>query len=154
MFLDVPQLFSDVPQMFSDVAKMFSDVFKYSQVVTDIPQTFSDVFKMCSDVLRCSDVQKCFQVFTDVLGCSLDVLQMFSRCSQDFPQRFKDVLMTSDPIVFSNENVVFGDSKELDDPQVSDGLKVISNESMDFNDPKEFHDPLVSDDPKGISIGL
>ena len=55
--------------------------------------------------------------------------------------------MTSDPIAFSNENIVFDDSKELDDPQVSDGLKVISNESMDFNDPKEF------DDPKGISIG-
>ena len=39
--------------------------------------------------------------------------------------------MTSDPKVFSNENVVFDDSKELDDPQVSDGLKVISNESVE-----------------------
>ena len=55
--------------------------------------------------------------------------------------------MTSDPIVFSNENVVFDDSKELYDPQVSDGLRVISNESVDFNDPKEFDYPRYSMTP-------
>ena len=50
--------------------------------------------------------------------------------------------MMSDPIVFSDGNIVFDDAKEFDDPQVSDGLiKVISNEIMDYND------------PKGISIG-
>ena len=38
--------------------------------------------------------------------------------------------MTSDPIVFSNENIVFDGSKELDDPQVSDGLKVIPNKKV------------------------
>ena len=54
--------------------------------------------------------------------------------------------MTSDPIVFSNENIVFDDSKGLYDPQVSDGLKVISNESVDSNDPKEFNDAQVLDD--------
>ena len=43
--------------------------------------------------------------------------------------------------------------KKLEDPQVSDSLKVISNGSMDFNDPKEFDDILVSPDTKGISIG-
>ena len=61
--------------------------------------------------------------------------------------------MTSDQIVFSNENIVFYDSKELDDPQVSDGLKVISNESVDHNNPKECNDPQVLDDPNWISIG-
>ena len=47
---------------------------------------------------------------------------------------------------------VFDDSKELDDPQVSDGLKVISNGNVDYNDPKELNDPQVLDDPKWISI--
>ena len=42
--------------------------------------------------------------------------------------------------------------KKLEDPQVSDSLKVISNGSMDFNDPKELDDLQVFDDPKGISI--
>ena len=37
--------------------------------------------------------------------------------------------------------MVFDGSRELDDPQVPDGLKVISNESMDFSDIKEFNDP-------------
>ena len=46
--------------------------------------------------------------------------------------------MISGPLVFSNGNIVFDDPKEFDDPQVSDGLKVISNESMGFNDSKEF----------------
>ena len=39
--------------------------------------------------------------------------------------------MMSDPIVFSNRNIVF------DDPKL-----------MDFNHPKEFHDPQVFNDPK------
>ena len=51
---------------------------------------------------------------------------------------FLDVLIIFDPIVFSNGNIVFDDPTEFDDPQVSDGLKVISNESMGFNDPKKF----------------
>ena len=59
----------------------------------------------------------------------------------------------SDPIVFSDGNMVFDDAKRIDDPQVSDSLKVISNGSMNFNDPKEFDDILVSPDPKGIIIG-
>ena len=61
--------------------------------------------------------------------------------------------MMSNPIVFSNRNIVFDGPKEFDDPEVCDDLKDISNESMDFNDPREFHDPQVSNDPKGISFG-
>ena len=49
--------------------------------------------------------------------------------------------MMSDTIVFSDGNIVFDDAKEFDDPQVSDGLRVISNDCMDFNDPKKFDDP-------------
>ena len=59
----------------------------------------------------------------------------------------------SDSKVIFNGNNVFGDPKWFDDPQVSDGQKVISDESMDFNDPKELDDPQVFDDSKGISIG-
>ena len=55
--------------------------------------------------------------------------------------------MMSDPIVFSDGNIVFDDSKEFVDSQVSDGLKVISNESMGFNDPKELDDTQVFNDP-------
>ena len=69
-------------------------------------------------------------MFSDVLRCFLE---------------FTDV--------FSNWNIVFDDPKEFDDPQVSDGLKVISNGSKDFNDPKELDDPQLFDDPKGISFG-
>ena len=39
--------------------------------------------------------------------------------------------------------MVFDGSRELDDPQVPDGLKVISNESMHFNDIKELNIPHV-----------
>ena len=53
------------------------------------------------------------------------------------------------PKVFSNGNIVFDDSKEFDEPQVSD---VISNKSMDFNDPHLLNDPQAIDDPKGILI--
>ena len=53
--------------------------------------------------------------------------------------------MISDLIVFSNENIVFGDRKEFDDPQD----KVISDENMD-SDPKEFDDLQIFDYPKGI----
>ena len=42
--------------------------------------------------------------------------------------------MMSDPIIFSNENVVFDDPNETDYPQVFDGQKVIPSESMDLND--------------------
>ena len=70
---------------------------------------------------------------------------MFSRCSFDvfriFLPCFQDVLKVSCPIVFSNENIVFDDSKESNDPQVSDGLEVILNESMDLSDPKDFDNP-------------
>ena len=52
--------------------------------------------------------------------------------------------MISNQIVFSNGNIVFDDPKEFDDPQVTDGLKVISKKSMAFNDPKVFDDPQVS----------
>ena len=45
--------------------------------------------------------------------------------------------MMSDPIVFSDRNIVFDDAKNFDDPQVSDSLKVILNESMDLNDPED-----------------
>ena len=45
--------------------------------------------------------------------------------------------MMSDPIVFSDGNIVFHDAKEFDDPQISDSLKVILNESMDLNDPED-----------------
>ena len=40
--------------------------------------------------------------------------------------------MMSDPIVFSDGNIVFDDAKEFDDPQVVDGLKIISNESQKY----------------------
>ena len=60
--------------------------------------------------------------------------------------------MMPDPIIFSNENVVFDDPNETDDPQVFDGHKVISSESMDLNDSKEFDDPQVFADPKEILI--
>ena len=48
-------MFSDVPQMFSDVHRMLSIAHRYS-----------------IDILR--DVFRCSQMFTDVLGYSLDVL--------------------------------------------------------------------------------
>ena len=85
-----------------------------------------------------------------------DVLLMFSRHFQYFSMRFSGwsgvprlansgyfLAIQYGPKVFSNENIVFGDPKESDDHQVSDGLKVISNESMDFNDLKKFCDPQV-----------
>ena len=50
----------------------------------------------------------------------------------------------SDPIVFSDGNIVFDYSKEFDDPQVSDSLKVILNESMDLNDPEDSMIPRYS----------
>ena len=106
------------------------------------------VFKMCSDV------QRCFQVLLDVpymFSRILDVLRMFSRCFRDFSIMFQEVLIISDPQVFSNEKIVFDDPKEYHDPWVSDVLTVISNEGMDSNDPKEFDDPQIFDDP--ISIG-
>ena len=56
--------------------------------------------------------------------------------------------MMSDLIVCSDGNIVFDDAKEFDDPQVSDGRKVISSESMDFNASKEFDDPQVFDGRK------
>ena len=52
--------------------------------------------------------------------------------------------MMSDPIVFSDGNIVFDDAKEFDDPQVSDSLKVILNESMDLNDPEDSMIPRYS----------
>ena len=46
----------------------------------------------------CSDVQRCFQIITDVLGFSLDVLgcsqyvlRMFSGCSQDVLRMFSGI---------------------------------------------------------------
>ena len=52
--------------------------------------------------------------------------------------------MMSDPIVFSDRNIVFDDAKKIDDPQVSDSLKVILNESMDLNDPEDSMIPRYS----------
>ena len=52
--------------------------------------------------------------------------------------------MMSDPIVFSDGNIVFDDAKEFDDPQVSDSLKVILNESLDLNDPEGSMIPRYS----------
>ena len=52
--------------------------------------------------------------------------------------------MMSDPIVFSDRNIVFDDAKKIDDPQVSDSLKVILNESMDLNDPEDLMIPRYS----------
>ena len=51
--------------------------------------------------------------------------------------------MMSDPIVFSDGNIVFHDAKEFDDPQISDSLKVILNE-MDLNDPEDSMIPRYS----------
>ena len=51
----------------------------------------------------------------------------------------------------NTQYIVFDDSKEFYDPQVSDALKVISNESMDLNHPKEFVGRQAYDCPKGIS---
>ena len=65
-------------------------------------QTCSSCFQMFSDV------QRCFQVFTYVIVCSLDDLLMFSG----FFQGFQEVLMMSDPIVFSDGNIVFDDEKK------------------------------------------
>ena len=45
---------------------------------------------------------------------------------------------------FQMEILSFMIQKKLEDPQVSDSLKVISNGSMDFNDPKELDDPRYS----------
>ena len=42
-------------------------------------------------------------MFTDVIGCSLDVLLMFEGSSHDFSICFQDVLMMSDAIVFQME---------------------------------------------------
>ena len=56
------------------------------------------MFKMCSDVLRCSqmfsDDHRCFWIFSKY---SINVLLMFSRCSQDVckicPGYFQDAPM-------------------------------------------------------------
>ena len=52
--------------------------------------------------------------------------------------------MMSDPIVFSDGNIVFDDAKKIDDPQVSDSLKVILNESVDLNDAVDSMIPRYS----------
>ena len=85
---------------------------------------FSDVLRMLSDAHRCSrcvqmisDVQRCFQVFIDVIGCSLDVLLMLAWCSQDLSIMFTGC---SQDVCISNGNIVYYDQKEFDDPQVSD----------------------------------
>ena len=52
--------------------------------------------------------------------------------------------MVSDPIVFSDRNIVFDDAKNFDDPQVSDSLKVILNESVDLNDAEDSMIPRYS----------
>ena len=52
--------------------------------------------------------------------------------------------MMSDPIVFSDGNIVFDDAKEFDDPHVSDSLTIIFNESMDLNDPEDSMIPRYS----------
>ena len=52
--------------------------------------------------------------------------------------------MMSDPIVFSDGNIVFDDEKKIDDPQVSDSLKVILNESVDLNDAEDSMIPRYS----------
>ena len=52
--------------------------------------------------------------------------------------------MMSDPIVFSDGNIVFDDAKEFDDPQGSDSLKVILDEDIDLNDPEDSMIPRYS----------
>ena len=80
---------------------MFSDV-------SDVLRMLKIAHRCSTDILRwVQDVFRCFQMFKGVFRCSqmfLDVLLMFSRCSQDdlriCPWCFHDVLLISDPIVF------------------------------------------------------
>ena len=81
--------------MISNVLRYSIDVFdvlRCSQMFSDVLR-FSNVLRMPSiayffmDILRCvymfSEVQRCFQVITDDLGCSLDVLLVFSGFFHD-----------------------------------------------------------------------
>ena len=93
---------------------------------------------MCS---RCaqmfSDVHRCFQMITDVFGFSLDVLFMFSRCSQDVCRIF--------PGCFQNAPMGLVGLMEFDDH---------SKESMDLNDPKELDDLQLFHDPSCSMISI
>ena len=128
---------------------MFSDVLRCSQDARSIDLFWCGL--MFKDVFRCSqiflDVLALFGPFQALFGPFLT--SIFSPCRWNFSARFlpgsplppspesrlaqlmvpcQDVLLISDPILFSNGNIAFNNPKDLDDPKVSSQM----NESMDI----------------------
>ena len=86
-------------------------------------------------------------MFLDVLKVFSDVFRMLSIVHRNSLCIFLLPYLIQKH--FLNRNIALDDPKEFDDPEVSDGLKVISNESMEFNDPKGISiESMNFDNPK------